>query len=114
MKPWQIALGAIVVFGAVILAFPSKVFAESIATMPNKGGGKIVLTNEVCKYAGKTYSNLNRAYNYTSEGYGSEGCFHLEDDTVVILWDVSGTAQKMRYSANDFTVIKKSSGATRI
>lgn len=82
--------------------------AESIATMPNKGGGKIVLTNEVCKVEGKTYSNLNRAYNYTSEGYGSEGCFTVEDDTIVVIWNLQGTAQKMRYPADNFIILKKS------
>lgn len=84
--------------------------AESIATMPNKGGGKIVLTNESCKYEGKTYSSLNRAYNYTSEGYGSEGCYGVEDDTVLVLWLVNGKPQRMRYSLDDFTLTKKSKG----
>lgn len=84
--------------------------AETIASMPNKGGGKIVLTNEVCKYEGKTYSNLNRAYNYTSEGYGSDGCYTVEDETVVVIWNVQGTSQKMRYSIDNFTIIKKSKG----
>lgn len=84
--------------------------AETIASMPNKGGGKIVLTNEVCKYEGKTYSNLNRAYNYTSEGYGSDGCYTVEDETVVVIWNVQGASQKMRYSIDNFTIIKKSKG----
>lgn len=109
MKPWKVALGAIVVFVAVYLAFPPKAFAESIASMPNKGGGKIVLTNEACKYDGKTYPNLSRAYNYTSEGYGTEGCYSVEDDTVVVIWNVSGTPQKMRYSLDNFTLTKQKS-----
>lgn len=82
--------------------------AETIASMPNKGGGKIVLTNEVCVSDGKTYKNLNRAYNYTSEGYGSEGCFTVEDETVIVIWNVQGSPQKMRYPAENFTIIKKS------
>jgi hypothetical protein len=84
--------------------------AETIATMPNKGGGKIVLTDEVCKSEGKTYKTLNRAYNYTSEGYGSEGCFTVEDETVVVIWNVQGSPQKMRYPAENFTLTKKSKG----
>lgn len=84
-------------------------FAETIASMPNKGGGKIVLTNEVCVSGGKTYKNLNRAYNYTSEGYGSEGCFTVEDETVIVIWDVQGSPQKMRYPIDNFTLTKKSS-----
>jgi hypothetical protein len=89
--------------------------AESIASMPNQGGGKIVLTNEVCKIDGKTYPSLNRAYNYTETGYGSEGCYTVEDDTVVVIWKKSdGSPQKMRYPAENFTITKKTSGGTRI
>ena len=96
----------------LMLPFTGKCMAETIASMPNKGGGKIVLTNEVCVSDGKTYKNLNRAYNYTSEGYGSEGCFTVEDETVVVIWNVQGSPQKMRYSAENFTIIKKS-GSSR-
>ena len=81
--------------------------AETIASMPNQGGGKIVLTNEVCKSGGKTYSNLSRAYNYTSEGYGSEGCFYVEDETVVVIWNQSTGPKQMRYPAENFTILKK-------
>ena len=90
-----------------IIMFTPPVKAESIASMPNKGGGKIVLTNEVCKLGNKVYSELNRAYNYTSEGYGSEGCFMIEDDTVVIVWNLNGKAQKMRYPLDDFSLTNK-------
>jgi hypothetical protein len=82
--------------------------ADTIASMPNQGGGKIVLTNETCKHAGKTYSKLSRAYNYTSEGYTSEGCFYIEDESVVIIWDQNGSVSKRRYPAENFTIIKKS------
>lgn len=84
--------------------------ADTIASMPNQGGGKIVLTNEVCKYEGKTYSKLSRAYNYTSEGHTSEGCFYIEDETVVVIWKQSSGAKQMRYPAENFTIIKKSAG----
>lgn len=84
--------------------------ADTIASMPNQGGGKIVLTNEVCKVDGKTYSKLSRAYNYTSEGYGNEGCFYIEDETVVVIWDQGNKAKQMRYPAENFTIIKKSKG----
>ena len=115
MKFWYSVFVGTLIFGIVYLAFPPKAFAESIATMPNKGGGKIVLTNEICKMEGKTYSSLNRAYNYTSEGYSSEGCYALEDDTVIIVWNLNGKAQRMRYAADDFTLVKrKQSGGTQI
>lgn len=91
-----------------LLLFAGVCHAEAIANMNNQGGGKIVLTNETCKVDGKTYSSLNRAYNYTSEGYGSEGCYAVEDDTVVVIWKKSdGTSQRMRYPAENFTIIKK-------
>ena len=90
-----------------MLAFVGTCKAETIANMNNQGGGKIVLTDEVCKHKGKTYAKLNRAYNYTTEGYGSEGCFYVEDETVVILWDVNGEPTKRRYPAENFTITKK-------
>lgn len=85
--------------------------ADTIASMPNQGGGKIVLTNEVCKLENKTYDTLRRAYNYTSEGYGSEGCYYVEDETVLVIWKgVNGQPSKMRYPAENFTIIKKARG----
>ncbi len=102
---------------ALTLGFTSTLInAEAIATMPNQAQGKIVLTNEVCKHKGKTYSALNRAYNYTSEGYSNEGCFHLEDETVVVIWSMSDGAKKMRYPVENFTLIKKNitNGGTQI
>jgi hypothetical protein len=100
---------------ALILGGPSMARAEAIASMPNKGGGKIVLTNEVCKYGEKTYPKLSRAYNYTDSGYGSDGCFYVEDETVVVIWNVNSEAKQMRYPAENFTILKrKTSGGTQI
>jgi uncharacterized protein YxeA len=84
--------------------------AETIASMPNQGGGKIVLTSQVCKHDGKVYNKLNRAYNYTTEGYNSEGCFYIEDETVVIIWNQPNGVKQMRYPAENFTLVKKSKG----
>jgi len=95
-----------------LLFVPILAQAETIASMPNQGGGKIVLTNEACKVGSKTYPNLNRAYNYTSEGYTSEGCFYVEDETVVVVWNQSNGAKQMRYPAENFTLTKR--GGTRI
>lgn len=82
--------------------------SEAIASMPNQGQGKIVITNETCVYASKTYNTLRRAYNYTSEGYSNEGCYYIEDETVVIIWDTKGKSTTMRYPAENFTLTKKS------
>lgn len=93
-------LGGIVVLW--MAAYTASVKAATVATQPNQAGGKIVLTDDVCKHGGKTYSNLNRAYNYGSAGYTSEGCWTIEDETVIVYWIDSD--QKMRYPISAFTV----------
>jgi hypothetical protein len=95
------------------LLIPTFAHAAAIATMSNEGGGKIVLTDEVCKNNGKTYNKLNRAYSYTTSGHNSEGCFYIEDETVVVIWDTSSGVRQMRYPAENFTIINRRSG-TRI
>lgn len=97
----------------VTFMLPTLAFADAIATMPNEGGGKIVLTDEVCKHDGKTYKELSRAYNYTTSGYSSEGCFFIEDETVVVIWALASGAKRMRYPAENFTVIKKKQPSSR-
>lgn len=99
MKHWIAAL-AIAVTSATCLA-------DTIATLPNKGGGKIVFTDEACKSGGKTYERIKRVYNYTAEGYSSEGCYYVEDDTVVVIWDMSGGPEKRRYPIDSLTFSKK-------
>ena len=76
--------------------------SATFATMPNQANGKIVLTDETCKFDGKVYDGLNRAYNYGSAGYTSEGCWMAEDETIVVIWIDSNT--KMRYPMANFTL----------
>ena len=76
--------------------------AETFATQPNNAGGKIVLTDETCKYGGQVYDKLSRAYNYGTAGYTSEGCWGLEDETIIVYW--IDTNSKMRYPAANFTM----------
>jgi hypothetical protein len=90
-----------------LLFVPILAQAGAIATMPNEGGGKIVLTDEVCRHEGKTYNKLSRAYNYTTSGHGSEGCFYIEDETVVVIWNTSSGTRQMRYPAENFTLSPK-------
>jgi len=97
-----------VITGMCFMGIIDEARSETIASMPNQGQGKIVLTNEACSYDGKTYKNLTRAYNYTYEGYTTEGCFYVEDETVVVIWATTGKATTMRYPANSFTLTKKS------
>lgn len=86
----------------VLLSVSIAVRAEVIATQPNQAGGKIVLTDEVCKYNGEVFDKINRAYNYGSAGYTSEGCWSIEDETVIVYW--IDTRQKMRYPITAFTM----------
>ena len=92
----------------VTFMLPTLAFAGAIATMPNEGGGFIVLTDDPCKHEGKVYKGLNRLYAYTSQGHNSEGCYGVEDDTVVAVWVTSGN--KMRYPIENFTLIKRKQG----
>jgi hypothetical protein len=94
-----------------LLFLPLIAQAGAIATMPNRAGGKIVLTDEACVHKGKKYDGLNRAYNYSTEGYTTEGCFVVEDDTVVVIWDDGTANSKMRYPAENFTIIKRKKGS---
>lgn len=76
--------------------------AETIATLPNKAGGKIVITDEPCNMYGKNYPNINRAYNYGTSGYSTEGCWTIEGETVAIMWE--NDTKAMRYPAENFTM----------
>ena len=79
--------------------------AETVATQPNQAGGKIVLTDEQCKHDGRVFDKLNRAYNYGSAGYTSEGCWGIEGEVVVVVWfDSEGT---MRYPITNFVINEK-------
>lgn len=80
-------------------------YSATFATMPNQANGKIVLTDEVCKLGNEVFDNLMRAYNYGSAGYTSEGCWIMEDETVVVVW--VGGKEKMRYPAANFTLSPK-------
>jgi hypothetical protein len=94
----------------VTFMLPTIAFAGAIAEMPNRAGGKIVLTDEACIHKGKTYDGLARAYNYSAEGYTTEGCFAVEDETVVVIWNDGSANSKMRYPAENFTIVKRKRG----
>ena len=113
---WRIYIGIIATVLFFLLLGPSLARAGAIATMPNKAGGKIVLTDETCKHNGKAYDQLNRAYNYGTQGYTTEGCYFVEDETVVVIWDDGSATPRMRYPAENFTLIKrnKTKGGTQI
>jgi len=92
------------IIALLLTLFVHTVQAEAIAQSPNEGGGFIVLTNEICVVNKKTFSELRRVYSYTSSGLTQEGCFMLEDDTVVVVWE---SGNKRRYAASGFTLINR-------
>jgi hypothetical protein len=95
MKKMLVSLG-------LLLSVATAVKAETVATQPNQAGGKIVLTDQACTYEGRTFDKLSRAYNYGSAGYTSEGCWGIEDETVVVYWIDAN--QRMRYPVTAFTM----------
>ncbi len=87
---------------ATLLLCPMFAYGAVIASMPNQAGGKIVLTDEACRHQGKTYDNLRRAYFYTTEGVTGNGCWALEDETILVVWKDSGTTR--RYPVVNFDI----------
>lgn len=90
--------------GAVLVVMSLGVQAGVIATMPNQAGGKIVLTDEACIHAGKNYSPLLKSYFYTPSGVTGDGCWRLDDQTIVIVWIDSNTTR--RYPVENFDLRK--------
>lgn len=80
----------------------TSVKAETIATLPNRAGGKIVLTDEACVIRGKHYKDLNRVYNYGASGYTTEGCWTIEGETVLVAWEDDDKPR--RYPIENFTM----------
>ena len=86
----------------LLLCLSAHASADTFATLPNEAGGKIVLTDETCKYDGQVFEKINRAYNYGSAGYTSEGCWGVEGETIVVHWIDSN--KRMRYPMANFTL----------
>lgn len=89
----------------LLLSVATNVKAETFATLPNQGGGKIVLTDEPCIKNGRNYDKLNRSYFYTSSGVTGEGCWGFEGETIIVAWDDSDKVR--RYPAENFTLAPK-------
>ena len=100
-----------IIGGIVVLwmgAYAAAVKAEMIAWLGNQAGGRIVLTDEVCvdPVTKERYDQLRRAYNYGSSGGTSEGCYLVEDESVVVVWVNSRGRDKSRYPLENFTFNK--------
>lgn len=92
---------------AVLLSASLSSQAAVIASMPNQAGGKIVLTDEQCKLNGKTYDPLRKSYFYTTEGVTGDGCWYLDDETIVVVWkEVNGGSTTRRYPVINFDIRK--------
>jgi hypothetical protein len=102
----KITISILFIFSAIIVSQTAS--AEAIAKTPNNGGGFIVLTNEPCIYKKKDYAPLKRAYSYTARGYTFEGCFGIEDDTVITVWMDSN--EQRRYPVANFELINRGVG----
>lgn len=103
------------ILASLLLLLSVHASAEMMATLPNKAGGKIVLTDEVCidPSTKERYDSLKRAYNYSSEGGTSEGCWMLEDESVVVVWVLNRGREKSRYPLENFTMNKNYSKRNR-
>jgi hypothetical protein len=99
MKKMLVSLG-------LLLSVATNAEAEMVAWLGNQAGGRIVITDEVCvdPDTKKRYDQLKRAYNYGASGSTSEGCFTIEDDSVVIVWVNTNGRNKSRYPLENFTL----------
>ena len=88
-----------------LLLCPMVAYGAVVATMPNQAGGKIVLTDDQCTHNGKSYPSLFKAYFYTPEGTTGDGCWRLDDETVIIVWIDNNTTR--RYPAVNFDIRKR-------
>lgn len=82
-------------------------YSKPVAYIPNTSGGKIVITNDVCKSKDgkKVYEGMYRCYAYTPSGDTSEGCFEFDGNTVHVFWpDIQ---KEKRYELDDFIMIEK-------
>ena len=89
----------------LLLCFSTASFGAVVASMPNQAGGKIVLTDEACVHNGKSYPSLYKSYFYTPEGTTGDGCWRLDDETVVVVWIDSNTTR--RYPAANFDIRRR-------
>lgn len=90
------------ILALLLLSLSVHVSAETLATLNNKAGGKIVLTDRPCVYKGTHHDKLNFVYNYGSSGQSSEGCWGIEGEVVAVIWfDSEGT---MRYPLSNFVI----------
>lgn len=91
----------------LLLFASSLIHAKGVAYMENGGGGRMVMTNEVCmdKDRTKTYEGMWRIYTYNNKGDTTEGCFEFEGDTIHVWWPEHRKEQ--RWPLSSFTLYEK-------
>jgi len=75
---------SIILIGAVATASAQNV----LGTIKNQAGGKIVLLEEPCAKANS--QGQRRAFFWTEDNYSDDGCWKLDNGTVVVEWDTHG------------------------
>jgi hypothetical protein len=68
------------------MTFTTPAFADAVAHIKNKAGGKIVLTDESCE----SNPDMKRSYFYTKKHYTEEGCWINDELTVLVDWEKMG------------------------
>lgn len=68
-------------FGFALLAFCLTAQAKAVAELPNKGGGKIIITDEACRQQGYklAYTQMNGAPTML-------GCWGMDNKFIHIMW----------------------------
>lgn len=91
----------------LLTTFCVSVQAEVLAYINNKGGGRIVFTDEPCIVGKKNYEPLRRMYGYTKDGSSSDGCWAIEHEMVVAVWE---NGEKFRYTPDMLVIVKNKKG----
>jgi len=70
--------------------------AEAVGYIPNKAGGRIVFTNDVCYHEKKReeFPGLLQVYGYASSGTTIRGCFWYDKKAGVlkVSWEHDGSS----------------------
>lgn len=91
------------IFTAAIFAV-TVAHADVIATLENRAGGLIYLTDVATKGCS---SNMKAVYATSKEGKSIWGCWFVDDVSVHIKWD---SGDSSAFPASAFTLMKKSKG----
>lgn len=98
MKPIKKMLLYLLAFGLIGTAQ-----ADVIGFIGNKGGGRIAFTDEACNFKGKNYPNLRKVYAYSSDGVALDGCYAIENETAVVIWE---DGEKRRYMISNIQLVR--------